>query len=88
MENNIVENEVVVDNTYVSEPKKLLEIFKEGEDYGFQVFAGTSGTDIEVGLANLIVFLVKHERERNPQFCARVLTEMLLKWVEIIENGE
>lgn len=88
MENNIAENEVVVDNTYVSEPKKLLEIFKEGEDYGFQVFAGTTGTDIEVGLANLIVFLVKHERERNPQFCARVLTEMLLKWVEIIENGE
>lgn len=88
MENNIAENEVVVDNTYAPEPKKLLEIFKEGEDYGFQVFAGTSGTDIEVGLANLIVFLVKHERERNPQFCARVLTEMLLKWVEIIENGE
>jgi hypothetical protein len=68
--------------------QKILDISKIDDDYTFTIHAGTTSTDIEIGLASLIVSLTDRERKINPSFNERNIITMIERWIEVINNGE
>lgn len=64
--------------------KKIIEIYKEGTDYGIVIPKDTLGRDIEIGLATAIHQIAEHQRSIDPTFKTETLVEAIKGWVRCL----
>ena len=66
------------------EQKNIIEVFKEGTDFGLIIPANTTGNDVELALAYAIHCVCERERENNPEFKTETLIEKIKGWIKCL----
>lgn len=67
--------------------EKIIEITKKGTDFGLRIPAGTTGNDVELGLATAINDLAEREKMYNPNFSYENLLNRLRGLINCIKRG-
>lgn len=65
--------------------KTLITIYKNGTDYEIKIPAGTTGRDIEIGLANAIKSISDYQRTLDPGFKTETLVEAIRSWIKCLQ---
>lgn len=68
----------------IMKKQKLIEIYKNGTDYGLIIPKNTSGKDVEIGLATAIHEIANHQRTIDPNFKTETLIEAVKGWVRCL----
>lgn len=67
--------------------EKIIEITKKGTDFGLRIPAGTTGNDVELGLATAINDLAEREKLYNPDFTYENLLNRIRGLIGCIKRG-
>ena len=64
--------------------KKIIELYKEGTDFGMIIPKDTTGRDVEIALATAIHQISEHQRSLDPSFKTETLIEAVKGWVRCL----
>lgn len=65
--------------------KTIIEVFKEGTDYGLKIPAETAGTDVEIAIAYAIHSVAEYQRSIDPDFKTETLVEKVKGWIKCLQ---
>ena len=69
--------------------QNIIKINKIGDDFESVVTKGTTGNDIEIGLARFIVDISERQRQLgNPDFKEETLLNAIRGWVRCIKQEQ
>lgn len=64
--------------------KKIIEVYKDGTDFGMVIPKDTTGRDVEIALATAIHEIANHQRTIDPNFKTETLIEAVKGWVRCL----
>ena len=68
----------------IMKKKKIIEIYKDGTDFGLVIPKDTTGKDVEIALATAIHEIANHQRTIDPNFKTETLIEAVKGWVRCL----
>ena len=66
----------------------IIESYKKGEEYGLKIPAGTTGSEVEVGLATAIIQIANRQKTFDPDFKTNTLVEKIKGWIRCVEQEQ
>ena len=65
--------------------KTIIEVFKEGTDFGLRIPKETTGTDVEIAIAYAIYSVAEYQKSIDPEFKTETLIEKVKGWVKCLQ---